>query len=43
MRLDEHISLNRTQSRLKSPLGTLSKADMLAVEDAIKIHLALPR
>lgn len=29
--------------RLKSQLGTLSKADMLAVEDAMKIHLALPR
>ena len=29
--------------RLKSPLGTLSKTDMLAVEDAIKVHLALPR
>jgi len=31
------------KSRLKSRLGTLSKADMLAVEDAIKVHLALPR
>jgi len=29
--------------RLKSTLGVLSKADMLAVEDAIKVHLALPR
>jgi mRNA interferase MazF len=29
--------------RLRAPLGTLSKADMLAVEDAIKVHLALPR
>ena len=29
--------------RLKNQLGTLSKADMLAVEDAIKVHLALPR
>ena len=29
--------------RLKSQLSTLSTADMLAVEDAIKIHLALPR
>lgn len=29
--------------RLKSQLGALSKADMLAVEDAIKVHLALPR
>lgn len=31
------------KSRLKSQLDTLSKADMLAVEDAIKVHLALPR
>jgi mRNA interferase MazF len=29
--------------RLKSQLGTLEKADILAVEDAIKIHLSLPR
>jgi len=29
--------------RLKSQLGTLSKADMLAVEDAIRVHLAMPR
>ena len=31
------------KARLKSQLGTLSKMDMLAVEDAIKVHLALPR
>ena len=31
------------KSRLKSQLDELSKADMLAVEDAIKVHLALPR
>lgn len=31
------------KSRLKTQLGTLSKVDMLAVEDAIKVHLALPR
>jgi mRNA interferase MazF len=31
------------KSRLKSHLDTLSKVDMLAVEDAVKIHLALPR
>lgn len=31
------------KSRLKQSLATLSKADMLAVEDAIKVHLALPR
>lgn len=29
--------------RLKSTLGMLSKADVLAVEDAIKVHLALPK
>ena len=29
--------------RLKSQLGTLSKQDMQAVEDAIRIHLALPK
>ena len=31
------------KSRLNGQLGELSKADMLAVEDAIKVHLALPR
>lgn len=31
------------KSRLKNSLGELSKADVLAVEDAIKVHLALPR
>ncbi|SER86596.1 mRNA interferase MazF [Azotobacter beijerinckii] len=31
------------KSRLKGLLGTLSKTDMLAVEDAIKVHLGLPR
>lgn len=31
------------KSRLRNQLGALSKADMLAVEDAIKVHLALPR
>jgi mRNA interferase MazF len=29
--------------RLKNHQDTLSKDDMLAVEDAIKVHLALPR
>lgn len=29
------------KARLKSAIGTLVKADMLAVEDAIKIHLGL--
>lgn len=31
------------KAQLKSRLDALSKADMLAVEDAIKVHLALPR
>ena len=31
------------KSRLKNRLGTLTKSDLLAVEDAIKVHLALPR
>ena len=29
--------------RLKSPLGALSKADVLAVEDAIRVHLGMPK
>jgi mRNA interferase MazF len=31
------------KSRLGRRIATLSKADMAAVEDAIKVHLALPR
>lgn len=31
------------KSRLKSRLGTLSKTDMQAVEDALKEHFGLPR
>ncbi len=31
------------KARLKSQIDTLTKADMLAVEDAVKEHLALPR
>lgn len=31
------------KSRLKSQQGTLSKEDMLAVEEAISIHLGLPK
>lgn len=31
------------KSRLRELLGCLSKPDMLALEDAIKVHLALPR
>ena len=38
---DQIMAANK--SRLKHRLGELSKADMLAVEDAIKVHLALPR
>lgn len=29
--------------RLKSRLGTLSKVDMLAVDDAMRVQLALPK
>ena len=38
---DQIMAADKT--RLKSQLGTLQKADMLAVEDAIKIHLSMPR
>ena len=31
------------KARLKDRLGSLSKADMLAVEDAIRVHLGMPR
>jgi mRNA interferase MazF len=31
------------KSRLKSRLGILSKADMLAVEEAIQVHLGMPK
>ena len=31
------------KSRLKKQLGTLSKPDMVAIEDAIKVHLGLPK
>lgn len=31
------------KSRLKTQIGALSKKDILAIEDAIKLHLALPR
>jgi mRNA interferase MazF len=31
------------KARLTRQLGVLSKADMLAVDDAIKVHLALPK
>jgi mRNA interferase MazF len=38
---DQIMAADKT--RLKSQLSSLGKADMLAVEDAIKIHLGLPR
>jgi mRNA interferase MazF len=31
------------KSRLKSRLGTLSRAEMVAVDDAIRVQLALPK
>ncbi|MHB8422353.1 MAG: type II toxin-antitoxin system PemK/MazF family toxin [Leptospirales bacterium] len=31
------------KSRLKNRMGDLSKIDMLAVEDAILVHLGMPR
>ena len=31
------------KSRLKSLLGALSKADLLAVEEAIRLHLGMPK
>ena len=31
------------KSRLKNPMGSLSKADMTGVETAILIHLGMPR
>ena len=31
------------KTRLKSLLGTLSKADLLAVEEAIRLHLGMPK
>jgi mRNA interferase MazF len=31
------------KSRLKTQAGALSKADMLAVEDAILVHLGMPK
>lgn len=38
---DQIMAADKT--RLKSLLGTLTKSDMLAVEDAIKTHLGLPK
>jgi len=31
------------KARLKSQLGVVGKADMLAVEDAIRVHLGLAK
>jgi mRNA interferase MazF len=31
------------KARLKGRVGELSKADLLAVEDAIRVHLAMPK
>jgi len=31
------------KSRLKNPMGSLSKVDMTAIETAILIHLGMPR
>jgi mRNA interferase MazF len=38
---DQIMAADKT--RLKDRVGTLAKGDLLAVEDAIKVHLALPR
>ena len=38
---DQIMAADKTQ--LKSLLGTLNKTDLLAVEDAIKVHLGMPR
>jgi mRNA interferase MazF len=37
---DQIMAADKT--RLKNRLGALSKADMQEVEDAVKLHLALP-
>lgn len=38
---DQIMAADKT--RLKTRLSILTKADLLAVEDAIKVHLGLPR
>jgi mRNA interferase MazF len=38
---DQIMAADKT--RLKGQIDTLQRADMLAVEDAIKIHLGMPR
>jgi hypothetical protein len=36
-------AMSTGKARLRSQLGQLTQADLLAVEEAIKVHLALPR
>lgn len=38
---DQIMAADKT--RLKTQIGSLSKSDMLALEDAIKVHLGLPK
>jgi mRNA interferase MazF len=38
---DQIMAADKT--RLKEKIGELSKADMLAVEGAIRVHLAMPK
>ncbi len=38
---DQIMTADKT--RLKSQLGTLSKAEMMAVDDVIRVQLALPK
>jgi len=38
---DQIMAADKT--RLKSQLGVLSKADMQAVEDALRVHLGMPK
>ena len=38
---DQIMAANKV--RLKDRFGVLSREDMLAVEDAVKVHLGLPR
>ncbi len=38
--VDQIMAADR--SRLKNQVGSLGKSDLLALEDAIKVHLALP-
>lgn len=40
---DGYRAMAADKAHLKSRLGVLSREDVLAVEDAIKVHLALPR